>query len=94
VEKIGNLNYPEEAKRRKLYGNLLMHVAVRADGSVEKIRIRRSSGHKLLDDAAVRIVRMAAPFAPFPPEIREEVDVLDITRTWQFLDGNTLFSSR
>jgi protein TonB len=94
VEKIGNLNYPEEAKRKQLYGNLLMHVAVRADGSVEKIRIRRSSGHKLLDDAAVRIVRMAAPFAPFPPEIREEVDVLDITRTWQFLDGNTLFSSR
>lgn len=93
VEKIGNLNYPDEAKRRKLYGNLLMHVAVRADGSVERIRVVRSSGHKLLDDAAVRIVRMAAPFAPFPPEIREEVDVLDITRTWQFLDGNTLFSS-
>jgi len=94
VEKIGNLNYPDEAKRRKLYGNLLMHVAVRADGTIEKISVRRSSGHRLLDDAAVRIVRMAAPFAPFPPEIREEVDVLDITRTWQFLDGNTLFSSR
>lgn len=94
VERIGNLNYPDEAKRRKLYGNLLMHVAVRSDGSIERIQIRRSSGHKLLDDAAVRIVRMSAPFAPFPPEIREEVDVLDITRTWQFLDGNTLFSSR
>jgi len=93
VEKIGNLNYPDEAKRRRLYGNLLMHVAVRADGSVERIQVRRSSGHKLLDDAAVRIVRMSAPFAPFPPEIRKEVDVLDITRTWQFLDGNTLFSS-
>jgi protein TonB len=94
VERIGNLNYPDEAKRRKLYGNLLMHVAVRADGSVERIQIRRSSGHKLLDDAAVRIVRMSAPFAPFPPEMREEVDVLDITRTWQFLDGNNLFSSK
>lgn len=93
VEKIGNLNYPDEAKRQRLYGNLLMHVAVRADGSVERIRVVRSSGHKLLDDAAVRIVRMSAPFAPFPPEIRQEVDVLDITRTWQFLDGNTLFSS-
>lgn len=93
VEKIGNLNYPDEAKRRKLHGNLLMHVAVRADGSVEKIRVVRSSGHKLLDDAAVRIVRLSAPFAPFPPEIRGNVDVLDITRTWQFLDGNTLFSS-
>jgi protein TonB len=94
VEKIGNLNYPDEAKRRKLYGNLLMHVAVRADGSVERIRVVRSSGHKLLDDAAVRIVRLSAPFAPFPPEIRKEVDVLDITRTWQFLDGDSLFSSR
>jgi protein TonB len=94
VEKIGNLNYPEEARQRKLHGNLLMHVAVRADGSVEQIRVVRSSGHKLLDDAAVRIVRMAAPFSPFPPEIRDEVDVLDITRTWQFLDGNSLFSSR
>ena len=70
-----------------------MHVAVRADGSVERIRVVRSSGHKLLDDAAVRIVRMSSPFSPFPPEIRKEVDVLDITRTWQFLDGNTLFSS-
>jgi protein TonB len=94
VEKIGNLNYPDEAKRNKLYGNLLMHVAVRADGSVERIRVVRSSGHKLLDDAAVRIVRMSAPFSPFPPEIRKQVDVLDITRTWQFLDGDTLFSSK
>jgi protein TonB len=94
VEKIGNLNYPEEAKRRKLHGNLLMLVSVRADGTVERISVRRSSGHSVLDDAAVRIVRLAAPFAPFPPEIREEVDVLDITRTWQFLDGDTLFSSR
>ena len=94
VERIGNLNYPDEARRNKLYGNLLMHVAVRVDGSVERIRIVRSSGHKILDDAAVRIVRMSAPFAPFPANIREEVDVLDITRTWQFLDGGTLFSSK
>jgi protein TonB len=94
VEKIGNLNYPDEARRRKLHGNLILHVAVRADGSIERIRIRRSSGHRLLDDAAIRIVRLSAPFAPFPPEIREEVDVLDITRTWQFLDGGTLFSTR
>ena len=73
---------------------LLMHVAVRSDGSVERIRVVRSSGHKLLDDAAVRIVRLSAPFAPFPPEIRKQVDVLDITRTWQFLDSGTLFSSK
>ena len=94
VERIGNLNYPDEAKRRKLYGNLLMHVAVKADGSIERIRIVRSSGHKILDDAALRIVRLSAPFAAFPPEIRKEVDILDITRTWQFMDGRGLFSSR
>ncbi len=92
VERIGNLNYPDEAKRKRLYGSLILHVAVRADGSIEQIRLLRSSGHKVLDDAAIRIVRLAAPFAPFPPEIRKEVDVLDITRTWQFRSGNRLFS--
>ncbi len=92
VERVGNLNYPDAAKRKKLYGDLLLHVAVRADGTVAEIRVLRSSGHKILDDAAVRIVRLAAPFAPFPEEIRKEVDILDITRTWQFLSGNRLFS--
>ena len=85
VERIGNLNYPDQAKRSRLYGNLVLHVAVRADGSVERVRVLHSSGHKLLDDAAVRIVRMSAPFSPFPEEIRKETDILDITRTWQFL---------
>lgn len=94
VERIGNLNYPDEAKRKKLYGALLLHVAVRADGSIEQLRLVRSSGHKVLDDAAMRIVRLSAPFAPFPPNIREEIDVLDITRTWQFRNGNQLFSTR
>ena len=85
VERIGNLNYPDQAKRSRLYGNLVLHVAVRADGTVERVRVLHSSGHKLLDDAAVRIVRMSAPFSPFPEEIRKETDILDITRTWQFL---------
>lgn len=92
VERVGNLNYPDEAKRKKLYGDLMLHVALRADGSVQKIRVVRSSGHKVLDDSAIRIVRLAAPFSPFPPEIREQVDILDITRTWQFLSSNRLFS--
>jgi protein TonB len=85
VERIGNLNYPDQAKRASLYGNLILHVAVRADGSVERIRVLHSSGHKILDDAAVRIVRLSAPYSPFPEEIRKETDILDITRTWQFL---------
>ncbi len=92
VERVGNLNYPDAAKRKKLYGDLLLRVSVRADGSVAEIKVLRSSGHKILDDAAVRIVRLAAPFAPFPEEIRKETDILDITRTWQFLSGNRLFS--
>lgn len=94
VEEIGNLNYPDEAKRRSLFGNLLLHVSVRSDGSIEQIRLVRSSGHKILDDAAIRIVRLAAPFAPFPAEIRKEVDVLDITRTWVFERDNKLSSRR
>ncbi len=92
VERIGNLNYPDQARRDKLYGDLVLHVAVKSDGSVETIRVLHSSGHQLLDDAAVRIVRLAAPFSPFPNEIREETDILDITRTWQFLRSGQLFS--
>ncbi len=88
VESIGNLNYPEEAKRRQLYGNLILRVALRADGTLEEVRVLRSSGSDVLDQAAVRIVNLAAPYAPFPPDIRKETDVLDITRTWQFLSNN------
>ena len=84
VERIGNLNYPDEAKRRGLTGNLLLDVALNADGSINQVSVRRSSGQKILDDAAVRIVELAAPFAPFPPEIRADLDVLHITRTWKF----------
>lgn len=93
VERIGNLNYPPEAKQRNLYGNLVLTVELRADGSVEAVHLLRSSGHQLLDDSAIRIVRMASPYAPFPPEIREETDFLEITRTWQFLGSKQLFSS-
>lgn len=92
VERVGNLNYPDEAKRRKLYGNLVLHVVVRPDGSVKEINVRKSSGHKLLDDAAIRIVKLSAPFAPFPAEIRKETDILDIIRTWQFRNNDQLFS--
>lgn len=87
VERVGNLNYPEEARKRGLTGSLILDVALKPDGSVEEIMIRRSSGNKILDDAAVRIVNLAAPFAPFPDNIRKETDILHITRTWQFMHG-------
>jgi protein TonB len=83
VERVGTLNYPDAA-RGKLYGSLLLSVSIRADGSVDKVGVQRSSGHKVLDDAAVRIVKMAAPYAPFPPDIRKDYDIIEITRTWKF----------
>ena len=86
VERIGNINYPDEARQKQLTGALLLDVALRPDGSVIEILVRRSSGHKVLDDAAVRIVELAAPFAPFPDDIAKEVDVLHVTRTWKFLN--------
>ncbi|WP_295386419.1 energy transducer TonB [uncultured Thiodictyon sp.] len=90
VENIGNINYPQAAKDQHLYGNLILDVAVRADGSVEGVRIVRSSGYPLLDQAAIDIVNLAAPYSPFPPDIAAETDVLDIVRTWQFLRGGKL----
>lgn len=90
VERIGNLNYPAAAREQHLYGSLILHVAVRADGSVENIRLVRSSGFALLDEAAIQIVELAAPYSPFPPDIAAETDVLDIIRTWQFTRGGVL----
>ncbi len=93
VERVGNLNYPEAARQLKLYGSLILTVSIRADGSLEKVVIDRTSGHKVLDAAAARIVEMAAPYAPFPPEIRQDTEVLDITRTWTFARGDELRSN-
>ena len=93
VERIGNLNYPQEARRLGLSGSLSLDVALNADGTVADILLRRSSGEKVLDEAAVRIVELAAPFDEFPPSIRAEIDILHIERTWQFSSGNR-FNSR
>jgi protein TonB len=93
VERVGNINYPRAARERQLSGNLLLDVAIDPDGSVREVTVRRSSGHKVLDDAAVRIVEMASPYAPFPPNVLEEVDILHITRTWRFVN-NKNFQSR
>ena len=85
VERVGNLNYPEEARKRKLSGSLVLDVALNPDGSINNITVRQPSGHKVLDDAAIRIVKLSAPFAPFPDAIEGETDILHIIRTWQFL---------
>jgi protein TonB len=94
IERIGNLNYPEEARRKKLYGSLQLTVGVRADGSLESIGIDRSSGTQVLDDAAIQIVRLAARngFPPFPPDISRDTDILHITRTWVFSRSDKLLS--
>ncbi len=92
IERLGNLNYPTAARQEGIYGSLLLEVALVADGSIDEVRVVRSSGHQVLDDAAVRIVRMAAPFSPFPPGIRDKTDVLHITRTWEFRHGDHLTS--
>lgn len=91
VERVGTVNYPAEA-RGKLYGNLRLTVTLRSDGSVDSIELDRSSGLKILDAAAFKIVRMAGPFAAFPPSIRRDTDLLVITRTWFFGQGDKLWT--
>jgi protein TonB len=86
VERTGNLNYPEVATKKDFAGTLTMDVGIKADGSIYSIRINRSSGNPALDEAAKRIVRMSAPFAPLPTELQKELDVLVITRVWKFSD--------
>lgn len=90
VEKIGNLNYPEAARDLKLYGQLQMTVSIKQDGSIDAIEINRSSGHKVLDAAAKHIVELGEPYAQFPDDIRKEVDILSITRTWTFTKEDSL----
>ncbi|TAL73146.1 MAG: energy transducer TonB [Rhodanobacter sp.] len=90
VQRVGNLNYPSEARRLGLHGDLLLTVGINHDGSIHSIDVIRSSGQPLLDQAAERIVRLAAPFPPLPPAAK--ADELYITRTWQFLPGGTLTS--
>ena len=92
VERVGNLNYPENARTQKLYGSLLLTVGIRADGSVESIAVDRGSGQKMLDLAAQKIVEMASPYAPFPSDIKRDTDILYITRTWTFGPGDSLTS--
>lgn len=84
VERVGTLNYPQAARDQKIYGSLQLTVSIKADGSVENIEINRSSGQRVLDEAALRIVRLGAPYSAFPADISRDTDVLSITRTWTF----------
>lgn len=92
VEQFGNEHYPEEAMKNNICGNLRLLVAINKDGSIHEINLRQSSGSALLDQSAIEIVKKAGPFEPLPPEIANEVEVLEIIRTWQFR-GNTLTSA-
>jgi len=92
VERTGNLNYPEVAAKKNFSGTLTMDVGIKADGSIYSIRINQSSGNPALDEAAKKIVRMSAPFAPLPVELQKELDVLVITRVWKFSDESGMTS--
>lgn len=90
IEKVGLTNYPSEASRRKLYGAVLLIIEIRADGSLGMVQIRKSSGSPLLDDAALAIVRLSAPFPRFPAQLKKTTDVLEITRHMTFTRDNQL----
>ena len=92
IERIGNLNYPEQARREKIYGRLRLLVSINRDGSLHEVLVLESSGQPLLDQAAQRIVRLAAPFAPFSGDLAD-IDRLEIIRTWKFAQGDRLSSN-
>ena len=84
VERVGNVNYPEAARRQGIYGSLKLTVSIYANGRIEAVEVDRSSGSKILDAAAIKIVELAAPYAAFPDDMRQKADILSITRTWTF----------
>lgn len=90
VERVGNLNYPEKARKNGIFGDLRLMVTLLPNGTLKRIEVLETSGHRILDDAAIRIVRLAAPFAPFPAELAKDTDELEIIRTWRFQKNNVL----
>lgn len=92
VERVGNLNYPEEARRQRIYGSLRLLVSINRDGTLYEVQVLESSGQPILDQAALRIVRLAAPFAPFSGDL-SDIDRLEIIRTWRFERGDRLSSN-
>ncbi len=93
IETIGNLNYPELAKLNRIYGNLTLKVAINQNGTINQLSIMKSSGEKILDDAAIRIVRLAAPFKPLTDEMKKDTDILEIIRIWRFQADNRIHTS-
>ena len=92
IEAIGNLNYPDAARRQKLYGSLRLLASILPNGSIQKTEILQSSGHAVLDQAALDIVMLASPYEPFPPELSKQADIVEIIRTWRFHEGDALRS--
>jgi protein TonB len=90
IERVGTANFPDQARREGLFGNVLVTVAIKADGTVERVEIDRSSGSRVLDAAVERIVMLASPFKPFPANVRREADILHITRNWSFTRSDLL----
>lgn len=88
VERVGNLNYPQEAKKQQIHGSLRLLVVIARDGSVVDLQVLESSGYPVLDNAALRIVRLSAPFAPFTGELARTYDQIEIIRTWRFERGD------
>jgi periplasmic protein TonB len=88
VEQIGAMNYPREASKLGMFGSLRLTVSLNSDGMIEKLFINKSSGYKELDEAALNIVKLGAPYAKFPTEIQKEVDIINITRKWKFTERN------
>jgi periplasmic protein TonB len=93
IERVGTANFPDEAKRQGVFGTVMVTVAVRADGTVEKIEIDRSSGSRILDVSVERIVHLAGPFKPFPAQLRKTADILHITRNWAFTRSDLLITT-
>jgi len=89
VERVGNLNYPDEARRRRLQGRVVISIGIRRNGSVESATLLRSSGSRILDDAALRIARLAEPYPPLP-KTSEHIDILNVVRTWEFLPEGSI----
>ena len=90
VERLGETNYPQAARDGKIYGSLLLTVSIRSNGTIENIEMRRSSGSKVLDEAAIKIVKLGAPYAAFPADIAKDTDIVDISRTWRFTSSDRI----